>query len=59
MYTLKECALKFFFCTLARVTRKSLIPRIMEFEELRLGNDDWWQFKDRVAKFNADGKEKV
>ena len=38
---------------------KSLIPRIMESEELRLGDDDWWQFKDRVAKFNANRKEKV
>ena len=38
---------------------KSLIPRIMESKELRLGNDDWWQFKDRVAKFNQKRKEKV
>ena len=38
---------------------KSLIPRIMESEELRLDNDDWWQFKDRVAKFDQKRKEKV
>ena len=38
---------------------KTLIPKIMESEELRSGNDDWWQFKDRVAKFNANRREKV
>ena len=38
---------------------KLFIPRLMESEELKVANDDWWQFKERVDDFNTNRRNNL
>ena len=38
---------------------KIFIPKLMECEELKAANDDWWQFKKRVDDFNTNRRNNL